>query len=80
MDTTSDEHPITREQALAIAEADAAAVYDDLGRFRLEVSYKNERWFVNYRFVPRQRYRTGGGPSYVINAFDGTIIWKLYGQ
>ncbi len=80
MDETSDEQPITREQAIAIAEADAVTVYDDLARFRLEVRYKNERWFVNYRFVPQKRFQTGGGPSYVINAFDGTIIWKLYGQ
>ena len=80
MDAPTDETPITREEAIAIAEADAVAVYGDLSRFALEAHFKNERWCIRYRFVPLERYHTGGGPSYVLNAFDGTIIWKLYGQ
>jgi hypothetical protein len=77
-----DEEPITEEQALAIATADAVEVYGDLSKFTVTVRYKNERWFVDFKRIkdPARRFQTGGQPSYIVNAFDGRIMLKIYKQ
>ena len=78
----ADEQPITEEQALAVATADAVEVYGDLSKFTVSVRYKNERWFVDFKRIkdPNSRFRTGGAPSYILNAFDGSILLKIYTQ
>lgn len=80
MDTIDGEPIISRERAIAIAEADAIPVYGDLSRFNLEVTFRHGAWHVDYHFVPPPRFVTGGGPHYVIHPTDGQIISKRYQQ
>jgi hypothetical protein len=70
---------ITEEAAIAIAEADAREHYGDLSRFTVTATYKNERWLVDFA-IEKRKYVTGGAPSYVLNAFDGTIILRILRQ
>ena len=69
---------ISRQQAIAIAEADALPVYGDLDNLTLEVALHDDGWHVDY-WVRRPRV-AGGGPHYVIDANTGAIVSKKYSQ
>ena len=70
---------ISRQQAIAIAEADAVPVYgDDLLHLTLEVTLADDGWHVNYEL--RKPRWAGGGPHYVIDATTGAIVSKKYHQ
>lgn len=70
---------ITRQQALAIAEADAVPEYgDDLFHLTLEVVLKDDKWHVDY-WLRKPRW-AGGGPHYIIDANTGEILFKKYSQ
>ena len=70
---------ISRQQAIAIAEADAVPVYgDDLLSLTLEVTLAEDGWHVNYEM--RKPRWAGGGPHYVIDADTGAILSKKYYQ
>ena len=71
---------ITRQQAIATAEADALPVYgaDWLNKLQLRVDLHDDGWHVEYhQWRPRH---TGGGPHYVIDATTGAIVSKKYYQ
>jgi hypothetical protein len=79
MSTTVVRPTVSRQQAIAIAEADAAPVYgDDLLHLTLEVSLQDDGWHVDYEL--RKPRWAGGGPHYVIDATTGAILSKKYQQ
>ena len=69
---------ISASQAVAIAEADAVLVCDDMSIYRIEISVDAGRWSVSYR-INRPRM-AGGGPHYLIDATTGAILDKKYYQ
>jgi hypothetical protein len=70
---------ISRQEAIAIAEADAVPVYgDDLLHLTLEVVLGDDGWHVEYHM--RKPRWAGGGPHYVIDATTGAILSKKYYQ
>lgn len=73
---------ITSDQALRVAEADATTAYQDLSRFRIEISLEDDGWHVTYRIKQRNgsRFLTGGGPHYVVDATTGAIVTAKYYQ
>lgn len=71
--------PVTRQQAIAIAEADAVPVYGtDLNHLTLEVVLQDDGWHVDY-WMRKPRW-AGGGPHYIIDAATGAILFKKYSQ
>ena len=82
MSTTLTTPPVTSDQALRIAEADAATTYENLNRFRIEISLEDDGWHVKYRIKQPtgSRFLTGGGPHYVIDATTGAIVNAKYFQ
>lgn len=75
-----DTHPpaVASHRALAIAEADALPVYEDLSPYRIEVWLDDAGWHVEYRV--RKPRVAGGGPCYVIHPETGEIVSKTYYQ
>jgi hypothetical protein len=88
MSTTTASKPLTSNEILAIAHADAVSAYANLDRFTIEMSRDNDQWTVVYRVrqpdsanVGKRRvFVSGGGPKYIIDAFDGKILMKTYYQ
>ena len=78
MSAIASEPTISCDQALAIAQADAATAYDKLWRFRIEVELEADGWHIAYRL--REKRVAGGGPWYVIDATTGAIVSKKYYQ
>ena len=70
--------PITRADAVRIAERDAKHAYRDLARYRVEAKEEADGWHVDY-FL-RNPNADGGGPHYVIDRVDGHIVSKRYEQ
>ncbi|HEX4609156.1 MAG TPA: hypothetical protein VH092_13205 [Urbifossiella sp.] len=69
---------INRQQAIAIAEADAIPVYGDLNDLTLEATLLDDGWHIDY-WVRKPRH-AGGGPHYVIHPETGEIVSKKYYQ
>ena len=66
------------DQALAVAQADAARVYRDLSPYRIQLSLEDDGWHIAYNLKdPRLK---GGGPHYIIDAHTGAIVSKRYEQ
>ena len=66
------------DQALAIAQADAAGAYRDLSVYRIQVVLEDDGCHVDYELKdPRLK---GGGPHYIIDASTGAVISKRYEQ
>lgn len=82
MSTTLSAPVVSSDQALRIAETDAVTAYQDLSRFRIEISLENDGWHVKYFVRQRNgsRFLTGGGPHYVIDAATGAILHATYYQ
>jgi hypothetical protein len=71
---------VTRQQAIAIAEADALPMYGNyLHTLVLQISLQDDGWHLVYS-PKREGYRTGSGPHYVIDATTGAIVSKAYFQ
>ena len=69
---------LAAEQALAIAQADAAQAYRDLSSYSIRLGLEEDGWHVDYELKnPRLK---GGGPHYVIDRFNGAILSKRYEQ
>ena len=66
------------DQALAIAQADAARVYRDLSPYLIQLSLEEDGWHIDYNL--KDQKLKGGGPHYVIDAHTGTILSKRYEQ
>ncbi len=69
---------LSAEQALAIAQADASRAYRDLSTYHIRLALEDDGWHVDYE-VRDPRFK-GDGPSYVIDAVAGRIIFKRNGQ
>jgi hypothetical protein len=78
MTVLTTEPAVSCDQALAIAQVDAAKVYEKLWRFRIEVELESDGWHIAYRI--REKRVAGGGPHYVIDAATGAIVSKKYYQ
>ena len=66
------------DQVLAVAQADAAAAYQDLSAYRIQLALEDDGWHVDYEL--KDPKRKGGGPHYVIDARTGAIRSKRYEQ
>ena len=66
------------DQVLAIAQADAIAVYRDLSRYNIHLAQETDGWHVDYEL--KDRKWKGGGPHYVIDPVTGAIVSKRYEQ
>jgi hypothetical protein len=73
---------VSSDQALKTAEADANTAYQDLSRFRIEITLEDDGWHIKYRIrqMNGSRFLTGGGPHYVIDATTGAIVSAKYYQ
>jgi hypothetical protein len=69
---------VSGSRAVAIAEADALPVYEDLSPYRIDVRLEADGWHVEYR-IKKPRV-AGGGPHYIIDATTGEIVSKKYYQ
>jgi hypothetical protein len=80
MATTLAAPVVSRQQAIAVAEADALPMYGDrLHALVLQISLQDDGWHLVYS-PKREGYRTGSGPQYVIDATTGAIVSKKYYQ
>ncbi len=80
MSTTVAAPTVSRQQAIAVAEADALPMYGAkrLDGLMLCAVLHEDGWHIEYR---QWRFRhTGGGPHYVIDATTGSIVTKHYYQ
>ena len=66
------------DQALAIAQADAARVYRDLSLYRIQLVLEHDGWHVDYDL--KNPGLKGGGPHYVIDADTGAVVSRRYEQ
>jgi len=66
------------DEVLRIAQADAQRVYRDLTHLAITLRLESDGWHVEYN--PSRPGWQGGGPCYVIDPVDGTIISKTYYQ
>src|SRR5262249_47484695 len=69
---------ISCDRALAIARTDAEQVYRHLSRYRITLTLEADGWHVDYEL--KDPYYKGGGPHYVIDPNDGSILSKRYEQ
>jgi hypothetical protein len=69
---------ITCDKALAVARADAERVYRDLSPFRIIMSLEEDGWHIDYEL--KNPTLKGGGPHYLIELMQGTIVSKRYEQ
>jgi Peptidase propeptide and YPEB domain len=70
--------PLTPDQAVAVAQADATKIYRDLSGYAIRITLEDDGWHVDYEL--RQSTHKGGGPHYVIDAATGAIRSKRYEQ
>ena len=63
---------------LRIAQADAERVYRDLTHLTITLRLEEDGWHVHYD--PSRPGWQGGGPHYVIDPVDGTILSRKYYQ
>jgi hypothetical protein len=69
---------VSADQALRIAQADAAKAYRDLSIYRIRLALEPDGWHIDYELKePRLK---GGGPHYVIDAGSGAIVSRRYQQ
>lgn len=69
---------IPSDEALRIARTDAERVYGDLSDYRITISLRTNGWHIDYDLSEPEI--KGGGPHYVIDAGDGSILSKRYEQ
>lgn len=76
--TPTDQQPPTCDQVLRVAREDALKAYRDLSDYRVEIKMMDDGWHVDYRLIDTNVQ--GGGPHFVINPNDGTILRNRYEQ
>ncbi len=69
---------ISSVEALNIAIADAKSVYPDVDRFRIVIVLEKTGWHID--FYIKEKLMAGGGPHYIIDADEGSILYKKYCQ
>jgi hypothetical protein len=72
------EHEVTADEALRIAQIDAAGAYRDLSVYRIRLALEPDGWHIDYEL--KERGLKGGGPHYVIDPGTGAILSKRYEQ
>ena len=78
MTEVTDRPELAAEEALRIAQADAAKVYRDLALYRTRLALEQDGWHIDYELkAPTFK---GGGPHYVVDAGTGAIIRRRYDQ
>ena len=78
MSTFLHESVLSSDQVLRIANEDAIQAYGTVSDFRISIRLRSDGWHVEYE--PADLEEQGGGPHYVIDASDGTIVSKKYYQ
>lgn len=66
------------EQALAIARQDAEKAYRELFAYRISIVMEADGWHIDYELKDPSIH--GGGPHYVIDPENGSIVKKRYEQ
>ena len=66
------------DRILAIAQADASAVYRDLSSYRIHLALEIDGWPVDYE-LKDDKFK-GGGPHYILDAHTGAILTRRYEQ
>jgi hypothetical protein len=69
---------ITEARAREIAQDDAKRAYRDLSMYEVKATLREDGWHVDYELVNRSSQ--GGGPHYLIDPNDGTLLKKEYEQ
>lgn len=69
---------VSCHRALQLAQADAEQAYRDLSAYRIIVVLEEDGWHVDYELA--KPLMAGGGPHYIIDAVNGTILKKRYEQ
>ncbi len=72
------QHLLPPDEILRIAQRDAEAAYKDLSGFRITLVLQGDGWHVDYELTEPDV--AGGGPHYVIDPSNGTIVVKKYYQ
>ena len=70
--------PISSDQALRIARADAESAYGHLDGVVITIALMADSWHIDYEL--QDITHEGGGPHYVIDPFTGVIFSKRYEQ
>lgn len=78
MSTTASTTVIPADQALTVAQTDAARVYRDLSEYAVRIVLEEDGWHIDYE--PKVATHKGGGPHYVIDAGSAEIRSKRYDQ
>jgi hypothetical protein len=83
MDTTAATMPIattaiSSDKALQISRLDAESAYQDLSGFRIQITLECDGGHIEYDL--KNPNLNGGGPHYVIDPVNGTILSKEYYQ
>jgi hypothetical protein len=60
---------VTKEEALEVAQQDAARAYGDLSLYRVDVRLESDGWNIEYWF--KDPNVNGGGPHYLIDEQTG---------
>jgi hypothetical protein len=69
---------ISSDKALQVARLDAEPVYKDLSGYRIQITLEPDGWHIEYYL--KNPNLSGGGPHYIIDASNGTILSKKYYQ
>lgn len=78
MSATIQQSRLSSDQILRVANEDAVRQYRDVSDLKISIRLLDDGWHVEYS--PLNPNVNGGGPHYVIDATDGTIISKKYYQ
>jgi hypothetical protein len=70
--------PLSCHEILRIAQQDGQGVYGDLSGYTITLAQKADGWHVDYE--PSEPLIAGGGPHYVIDPNNGSILSKRYEQ
>ena len=69
---------VSSAEAHQIALRDAETKYRHLELYRIEIHLDDDGWHVDFEFKDESAH--SGGPHYVIDAANGSIIKKRYEQ
>ena len=74
----AEREPLAADQVLTIAQEDAIQACRDLSGYRVCLALEEDGWHIDYELKdPKLK---GGGPHYVVDAFNGVIVTKRYEQ
>lgn len=76
--TLVQQRPLTSDEILRIANEDAIRMYGDISQSRILICRQADGWRVEFEIDNPDVQ--GGGPLYLIDGKDGTILSKKYCQ